>query len=192
MTSEHCFAKIADSLDVQALVKAINSHAHLWDVITERQNYRGSAHHDTQAIIVRGPRPETRDAFNELWTVDYPYAKPLAAHVDLLTRRCCMHIGLTGELGRVMLVNLRADGHIDSHVDEGRYADTFERFHLAIIAAKGVRFNVAEHSFEALSGELWWFNHKLTHSVVNLSGADRWHLIIDVCAPRYRERIHAS
>src|SRR4051812_842946 len=76
MTSEHCFAKIADSLDVQALVKAINSHARLWDVITERQNYRGSAHHDTQAIIVRGPRPETRDAFNELLTVDYPYAKP--------------------------------------------------------------------------------------------------------------------
>lgn len=183
------FERIAAHLDVQPIVARVMKHRELWNGITLRQRMQGSAHHDTQAIIVRGPHPHSTDLLNELVTVDYPYANDVRAAVDETVERCRKLIGLTSRIGRVMLVNLRENGHIDAHIDEGRYAESFERFHLALLALPGNRFNVGDEHFEPRSGELWWFNHRVTHSFVNLSGADRWHLIFDVQAPTYRDQL---
>ena len=183
------FERIAHGIDVQPIVARVLKHMPLWDEITVRQRYLGSAHHSTQAIIVRGPHPHSPDLLNELVTVDYPYAKDVRAVVEETVEICLAHIGKHGKLGRVMLVNLRVDGFIDPHADEGRYAESFERFHLALAALPGNRFNVGDHHFTPVSGELWWFNHRRVHSFINLSGADRWHLIIDVQAPSYRSRL---
>lgn len=183
------FERIAKGIDVQPVVACVLKRMALWNAITLRQDYPGSAHHDTQAIIVRGPHPHSKDLLNEMVTVYYPYATEARAVVDETVERCRKLIGLTSRVGRVMLVNLRANGHIDAHRDEGRYAEGFERFHLALVALPGNRFNVADEHFEPRSGELWWFNHRCTHSFINLSGADRWHLIFDVQAPTYREHL---
>lgn len=187
MRPEHCFHCVAEGIETRLLVQRIQQQPELWDEIKVRQNYPGTAHHSTESIIIRGPVPGCDDVFNDVACADYPrFEQALAPYLYDVLAKCKEWIGMTHDLGRVMIVNLGHARHIDAHVDEGGYADKYDRFHLALDAAPGNRFNVGDHTFEAQTGELWWFNHKLTHSVVNLSVRDRWHLIIDVVAPAYR------
>lgn len=187
MRPEHCFERIATGIDTAELVARIEAQPQLWHGITARQDYPGSAHHDTQSIILRGPLPTSRDVFNDVECMDYrPYVEALSPEIETMIGRCLYSIGQTYDLGRVMITNLRRDGFIDAHVDEGKYADKFDRFHLALHARPGNRFNVGQHFMQPVTGELYWFNHKITHSLVNLSDDARWHLIIDVAAPAWR------
>ena len=49
------FERGGTGLDVEPIRARLEEMPHLWDEITARQEYTGSAHKDTQCIYPRGP-----------------------------------------------------------------------------------------------------------------------------------------
>lgn len=183
------FERIKADIDVAPICIALAANQHLWREITVRQDWPGSAHHDTQCIWLRGPQQITVDAvFNDLAAHDYAAMEALQPEITQLITPLLREIGVT-ELGRVMIVNLKAGGEIDKHWDDGAYAAHYSRFHLVLTSAEGNRFDCGDESVHMQQGELWWFDHRSEHCVRNDSKQGRIHIIIDAVTPRYPVRV---
>lgn len=181
------FKLVAQGIDTRPLLASLHEHADLWSADTRRQDFPGSPHHDTQVIHIRQqPTASVAAVFSELEAID-----TLAAHLLLealfpLMKQILDAIGERGEIGRVMVTRLPPGGKIDKHMDEGLYADHYDRFHLCLQGDDCVRFMCGPHLSYIQPGDLWWFNHKQPHQVWNDGKLDRVHLIVDVEAPAYR------
>lgn len=179
------FRRVAQNINVAPLVARLKTRPELWGEITARQEAPGSPHKDTEAIFLRWCEGQDLDSvFNDLEAVDYPAASTLMPEVGHAVLALLTMLGETAELGRVMIVKLKPGGHITPHVDEGRYADYYDRFHVCLEGE--CDFTVAGKTFTCRPGEGWWFNHKRKHEVRNNSTSDRLHLIVDVAVPAYR------
>lgn len=176
------FLKLDGLIDPQPLLDAIRNNSRLWDQVTLRQDYEGSAHQDARSIIIKAPTT-AEGLFDNLDSVAWNAADILSPAfldtIDPITRM----IGIR-ELGRVMIVSLKAGGQITPHVDEGRYARYFARFHTVLQSSAECLFTCGGETVHMAPGETWWFNHQLEHSVVN-DGPERLHLIIDGTAPGF-------
>lgn len=189
------FKRLATGIDISPLLASLENQPALFSELTARQYAPGSPHVDTESVFLRWSREQTiAAAFTDLKAVDYPaYAK--IPEAKELVERIQDEVQGT-HLGRVLIVNLRAGGYIEKHVDEGAYADFYERFHLVLKADDGNIFfcdndeSCGEYA-NMRPGELWWFNHKKPHSVLNDSKSGRIHLIVDVVAPQYRREREA-
>lgn len=156
----------------------------LWDRVTVRQSYAGTAHSQTRTIFLRGPaRPEwdcipSIDTYGAAAMPDI-YENILAGIRSVLHHaRDCAHSGNI-ELGRIMLVELAAGGAISEHTDEGAYAEHYERFHVALTNSPQSSLTVGGEKQHFAPGQCWWFNHRLPHSASNLGDSRRVHLIFD-------------
>lgn len=180
------FIRIARSLPIDPLLAELAEAPELWGEITARQDHPASPHRDTEAVFLRWCAAlDVASVFNDLHAVDYPALRALRGSLDPLLAEVYGRVGGT-ELGRVMLVSLKPGGTITPHIDEGAYADHYERFHLSLQSEPGNAFYAGDEGTHMLPGELWWFNHKELHSVVNFSSTPRLHLIADIVAPTYR------
>lgn len=188
--------RIASGIDVGPLLAALDSKPYLWKEITERQTTPGTYHQDTESVFLRWAQSRSIQAvFTEIPVVDYPALEELPEARELIG----LIAGILGtdQIGRVILAKLKVGGYIAPHIDEGDYADHYERFHLVVLSEEGNLFLVGvpdlEGEFAKMKpSELWWFNHKEPHWVTNLSEAPRIHMIVDAVVPQYRrERVHA-
>lgn len=173
------FKLMAAGIDVQPALAELSANAHLWPLFTLRQDTPGSPHHDTECIVLRGPSTYTLEAvFNDLAAEWLPYADTLPELKNLVAY--AQHaLGDGVELGRVMVVNLKAGGAIDEHYDDGAYAAYYDRFHIVLSSDDGNEFHCGGEEKRMRAGEMWQFNHHIMHRVLNQSNADRVHLIID-------------
>lgn len=182
------FIQVARWIDPRGLLNALARHPTLWDLDTRRQETAGSPHAQAQAIHIRCPLDESiSGVFDDLesrWQESTVHALPEAADV---VSEIVDVIGDVDNLGRIMITKLPTGGSIDEHIDEGRYADKFDRFHLCLAAVDGSVFGCGDEAAQMAPGQLWWFNRKKPHSVHNAGGVARVHLIIDVESPRYRQ-----
>lgn len=186
MTHTANFKRLAQGLDVQPLLAALSARPELWDAITVRQYALGSAHRDTRSIYLRGPYDFTfKDYFMTVEAYDYPLMDELSEVLIPLLRPMLQELGVT-ELGYVMLVELKPGGHVKAHVDSGKYADHYCRFHLTITGEQGSTLTAGGETQHFAPGELWWFNHKALHYADNTSDAARIHLILDAVVPGLR------
>lgn len=176
-------ALISTGISVKSLLGEIHSQSELWNEITERESYPGTAHADTRSIFLRWCKTRTIEAaFTEIAAVDYPAFEKLPTSRGLIES---IFEQVRGEkLGRAMIVMLKPGGRIKPHIDEGSYADHYERFHLCLRGS--CLFKAGWDIARMSAGELWWFNHKTTHEVVNDGKQARLHLIVDIVAPKYR------
>lgn len=186
MTRMRDFELIASGLDVQPIIDRIESMPGLWDEITARQEFTATAHRDTKTIFVRGPYKFTLYYYLfDLGSYDYPVMDDLQdVLVPVLTPLLKDELQVT-ELGRVLIVNLKAGGYIKPHIDEGKYADHFSRFHVALTGNNDCALMVGQDKQHMKPGEAWWFNHKVEHSAINAGQTDRWHIIIDAVTSRF-------
>lgn len=190
------FIRIAAGVQIDSLVQALNKKPWLWDEITARQDTPGSPHSSTQSIFLRWCKSQTLSAvFNEIPAVEYPAFNELPEAWPILQE--VLDLVKAKELGRILIVSLEPGCAIEPHVDEGAYADHFERFHVCLHSDLGNTFSVEKQPWcgefvHMATGEVWWFNHKKHHAVFNGSRSPRIHMIIDAVAPLYRrEREHA-
>jgi Aspartyl/Asparaginyl beta-hydroxylase len=175
------FARLLDGLPVEALLAALESRPELWEdpIAAARRDYPGSAHHDVDAIFLRWFHPLTPErAFSDLRALDYPAGLLLADELLPVLRPLYAAIGAV-EIGRIQLARLKAHGRIDRHIDEGTYADHYQRFHVVLSSDAGNVFHAGNSKVCMRPGEAWWFNHKAPHFVVNDSNQARLHLIVD-------------
>jgi len=186
MTHTVNFKRLAQGLDIQPLLDAVSANPELWNAITVRQDHTGSAHKDTRAIYLRGPFDFTfKDYFMTVEAYDYPLMDELKDVLVPLLSPVLKELGVT-ELGYVMLVELKPGGHVKKHIDQGKYADHYCRFHVAITGEQGATLTVGGESQHFDPGELWWFNHKTMHYADNKSETPRIHLIFDAVTTRLR------
>lgn len=174
------FRRVA-CLTPAAALRELEDRPELWDLLTVRQDYEGSAHRDTKAIVVRGPTT-LEGLFDNLEAVDFELLSQLPATFDLLMRAA--RAVQAREVGRVMIVKLQAGGRITPHTDEGAYARYFARFHVVLTSSSHCWFYAGGERVNMAPGELWWFNHQVEHEVRN-GGPERIHLIVDMTAPGY-------
>lgn len=179
-------------MPTEKLLAAIERNPSLWKQITERQDTPGSPHRDTESIFLRGPSENSVHAmFNETFAVNYPALKDLPEAHYLIHRIADAVNGR--EIGRIILAKLKPGGAIMPHLDEGAYADHFERFHLVLATNADCWFQ-CDHDEDSAEfvrmkeKELWWFNHKKVHTAFNNGRTPRTHLIIDLVAPSFKER----
>jgi hypothetical protein len=181
------FLKLRDGLDVRRALFEVRHQKELWSQITARQTTPGSPHVATETIFLRWAREQSLDAcFNELEAVDYPALDQLPETRKLLDWFAAFMN--PSKIGRVILVSLKPDSHITPHVDEGHYADNYDRFHIPLYSETGnYIFAETEANFGQFvhmrPGEVWWFNNKCEHWVSNHSDRPRLHLIIDAVVP---------
>jgi GNAT superfamily N-acetyltransferase len=195
--------RLATEIDVAPLAQAIRDNPMLWAQNVLRQSYEGSAHSATQAIILRGPTyVSVEKIFNTLEAVDYPAIGALVPAINELMIKALEIISAGNydpygqvegveELGRVMLVELEPGGKIEPHVDEGIYADHFQRFHL-VVESDGTSWatheGAAVHYTSMNEGELWAVPHKMKHSFENNTSKPRIHMIIDAVSKRFHKQ----
>lgn len=184
------FRRIGFGVDVRPLTQALNREEALWREVTLRQDLAGSPHKDTECIFLRWCADQSLEAaFTDLEAVDYP------ALLRIPEFRSAIGY-VAGEvegrrLGRAIVTKLKAHGSIDLHADEGDYADHYERFHLILKSDGECKFHCGLEEVSMMPGELWWFDHKKEHMVINHGDQERIHLIVDVVAPNYRQERHA-
>lgn len=179
------FRRLATGLNVTPLLKRIDEEPALWRAIMIRQNYPGTAHHDTQTIFLRGPRSFTRqDYFFDIGAFECSAYQVLRKEIDAVVDPVLDAIRPT-EIGRMMIVNLRAGGIVDWHADEGDYADHYSRFHICLESLPGSVLITQSGMQHMRPGEAWWFNHKARHCARNNSIGRRVHLIFDAVSPLF-------
>lgn len=183
------FKLIESGIDVFPAVKELRNNWSLFQDITARQDTQGSPHTDTETIFMRWAKDKTVEAvFSDIVAVNYPAWDILLESRKLVER---VHKIVGGDLGRAIIVNLKPNGIITKHVDEGLYADTYDRFHLPLLTnlENNLYCGFDERAGEYVSmmqGELWWFDHKRPHFGCNTSDVGRIHLIVDIKTKRFR------
>ena len=146
MTHTKYFRRIAEGLDVEPLLQLLDAKPELWKEIQARQKFTGSPHKDTETIYVRGALKMT--SYHVIWDVgsyDYPCMQYLKSALVPLMRPVLEGLGVK-DLGRVLIVNLKATGQITRHIDQGAYAEHYERFHL-VLGLIDIAFSLAVTGF---------------------------------------------
>lgn len=80
---------------------------------------------------------------------------------------------------RVLLVKLKANTNIGTHIDYGESLINCKRTHIPIITNEKVKFTIAGEIKYLKEGEIWEIDNTKEHSVDNNSNEDRIHLILD-------------
>jgi len=80
----------------------------------------------------------------------------------------------------VRLLKLNAGAVIKEHKDaELNYEKGEIRIHIPVVTNDKVEFYLDKERMNLKEGECWYMNFNLPHSIVNNSGTDRVHLVID-------------
>jgi hypothetical protein len=170
-----------------ALSRAEKSNG-IWQADTYLRDYAQGPFKDTESVILRFPPRsvhETEEAlkqheagFDQHENVDQPAfallseARPLVFDLMAYVR---------GErLGRVMINKLRPGGVIFPHADTPVHAEYWDRFHICLQSSPGSNFRCGDETVFMRQGEVWWFNNRIEHEVINHSGDDRIHMIVDI------------
>lgn len=153
---------------------------------TRRQTAPGSAHHDTEMILLRGPRMPAADNWQaDVEQVDQPLLGEWKSAQALLVRlkNLLLQDGRPAVLGKAMIVKLKAGGHVDWHRDEGAYAEAHDRVHLCLVPSPGAWLYCGGEGANLPVGQLTFVNVRTLHSAVNFGTVARIHLIADIRRP---------
>src|SRR5262249_34525015 len=176
------FLLLGRGINVVPLAVEILRQEGLWREDTYLRDYPQGPFQDVETIFLRFPPASVtelersqRDQHECVWmdgALHLPAARPL---IFALMGQ------VQGErLGRVMLNRIRPGGRIYPHADTPAHAEYYSRFHYVVHSMPGVVFACGDEQIGMATGELWWFNNRLVHQVVNNSAVDRIHLIIDI------------
>ena len=183
MTHTKYFRRIAEGLDVEPLLQLLDAKPELWKEIEARQKFSNSPHIDTETIFVRGPLKMNH--YYVIWdtgSYDYPCMQYLKPALVPLMQPILKQLGVE-DMGRVLIVNLKPSGHIIKHIDQGTYAERYQRFHL-VLRSNPYCFQTSGSDIQRFEvGETWYMNNKELHEAHNVgNGTDRIHIIFD-CVP---------
>lgn len=176
---ESNFYLLRQSLNILPFVNELFENINLWSVDTDRQD-KIFVQAETQTIYLRKAVLSSADS---LITCDIHKSAVTenAVRFPLIlgwVNRFCEEV--SGKLGRVLIVRLKPNGRVYRHIDSGEYYRVRDRFHLVLQSEVGSIFICEEEKVVMREGELWWFNNKKRHEVINPSDSWRTHLIFDI------------
>lgn len=172
-------------IDTRAVCRALVQNWGCFAQYEQRQNYPGGAHADTEMIPLRAPWPLTpKSVFESLEAADYAFLRESDAFTYLidvgLPAEIAWYLGRSCTIARAMIVKLRPGGRIAPHIDQGKFADATERFHLPLMTNAYAWLDVDGQTEHLRADELYYFNKHKLHSGGNDGETARVHLIVDV------------
>jgi len=173
-------------LNVEPLVQAITRQPWLWDKYTQRTEVYGGPHKNISDIWVRYAPiemlKEPADFAKEHDSVWYeagyalPQIRPIAMALMALVE---------GErLGGILITKIPPGGCVKPHIDEGWHADYYDKYAVQLQGNCDQAFCFENEQLSALPGDVYWFNNKNSHWVVNNSTEDRMTMIICIRSDR--------
>lgn len=189
------FLKIAEGMDVNSVMAAIDAHPELWDSHRERKTSVGSPHSRMSDIWVRYndiARFADRKSFNDehvpVWYDAWAKYPDVRAALRPIIFGLMAEVG--GEmLGGVLITRIPPGGGIAPHVDEGWHVEYYDKFYVSLRSAPGAEFFCDEGGVEALNpkeGEIWRFDNRKNHWVENRSDQDRITLIVCIRMDKFK------
>ena len=174
------FQLIASGIDVVPILNALAVRPDLWNENKLRTTHPASPHQQTDDVwcLFNSIPDDTEVLLDDCEVIPYrawheiPCLRPL---IFELQRRV---EGI--RLGRVLITRLAPGKEIPEHVDQGAAASYFVRYHLALQSEPGAMNHSGDESVCYRMGELWWFDNRAPHSVVNNSADDRLVIVMDV------------
>lgn len=178
------FLRLAEGVNVTPLRHAIQLRPDLWNQNTLRTTHPQTPHKQVDDIWCRfndlAPYLKGGDAsavIDEHESICYPAWRELPQLRPIVFD--LMRLAEATRLGRVLITRLKPGAVIDPHEDGGEHAAYYERAHVVLQGLPGSLFHCGGETVCMRTGEVWWFDNSLTHSVENNSADDRIHLIID-------------
>lgn len=185
------FLRIASGVETATLLLAIHRLAKMGDVWKEDtylRDYPQGPFGDTESVILRFPPRsvhETEEALKEhLANFDQHECNDTAIFKQMPEARGLIFnlmAAVQGErLGRCIINKIKPGGRIYPHPDTAAHAEYYDRFHIVLQSGPGAIFICEDEQVNMQTGEVWWFNNRLMHEVVNNSADDRIHLVVDI------------
>lgn len=171
------FLQLATGLDTQPILVALAARPDLWNERNLRTAHPDSPHSEVDDIWVWfNDVTDPAAVVNDLDCVPYRawFELPLQ---DLVLNVMRAVRGV--RLGRVIISRLRPGASIAPHVDEGAPATYYTRYHVALQSLPGALNHAGDETVTYAPGDLFWFDNKAEHSVVNNSADDRIVIVID-------------
>lgn len=177
------FYRLFSDIDTTPHVMELMANPGLWNANDIRTKYEQSPHYEVDDILMRfNDLSNISEIVDDKDCLNYPAMFALPRCADLIY----MLMGyVRGErLGRCIVAKLPPGGKIAPHVDEGAPADYYDRYHIVLQAAPGCMFQAGDEKIMMKKGDIWWFDNKQQHTVINNSVDDRICLIVDIRLPR--------
>ncbi len=179
------FHLVSRGHDVTLLHNALMRKKYLWNAEEFRTSYTESPSTDVDDIVLRHVSRETikigpLEAQNDSNVIWWPAAKELP-EAKSLVMPLMSYLGAY-ELMRLFVSRLAPGKTILPHEDNiGEYVNIKDiaRYHIVIQGMPGSMFKSGDEEVCMQTGEVWWFDPKQMHSVVNNSADDRVHLVVD-------------
>lgn len=173
------FQKIADNVHTIDLLHTLQRKSWLWDQNTLRTKHPGTAHSQVSDIFVwfnDVANPETVQDDKEV--ISYPAWKEVPQIRNIVF--ALMRQVEATRLGRVIITKLPPGKTITPHVDGGAPATYFNRYQVALQSLPGAIFQIGDDAVNFCTGEVWWINNRVEHSVINNSSENRIVMIVDL------------
>lgn len=178
------FHKIAQNINVAPLVAAIARQPELWNANKIRTSYAGSSHNQASDILLRFNDLEKykegdySNILDDLDYIDYPALSKLPQARPLIFD--LMRFVEGNRLGKIVITKLLPGNKISPHIDEGLSAEYYDRYHITLTNSIGSLFRAGDEFVNMKPGDIYLFNNKIEHEVINDSSEDRISLIIDI------------
>lgn len=183
--------QLLPSVDPTKLLMKIKQNPDLWKEDTFLRDYPQGPFGEIESIMLRFPEKRVFEQEEELEkykqglsqfdqheSIDYP-AYSILSEARPLVMGLMAYVG--GErLGRVMINKIASGGRIYPHADTPEHTDYYTRFHIVLQSSAGCFIRAGDEQLEMRTGQVFWFNNKLEHEVVNNSDTDRISMVIDI------------
>jgi hypothetical protein len=185
------FLRIATGVPVTPLMLAISRRPELWTEDTFLRHYPQGPFGMVDSIMLRFPpiaegltdrqialyKKNRLPGYDQHESIDRP-AYALLPEARAIAMQ--VFTAVSGvRLGRVMINRIAPGGKIFPHADTPVHAEYYSRFHVVLQSEPGVIFRAGDEETYWETGSVFWFNNKLEHEVINNSGTDRIHMIVD-------------
>ena len=179
------------SVDPTKLLMQIKQNPELWKEDTYLRDYPQGPFGEIESIMLRFPEKRVFEQEEELEkykqglshfdqheSIDYPAYTVLNEARSLVMGLMAY---VQGErLGRVMINKIAPGGRIYPHADTPEHTDYYTRFHVVLQSAPGCLFRADDEQVDMRTGDVFWFNNKLEHEVINNSAFDRISMVVDI------------
>jgi len=174
------FYRLAQNMDVNPLMLALKVNAELWNENKLRTEHEGTPHSEVNDIWLRFNDliGNGENVIDDRESINYSAIYKLPETRNLILWLMTRVSGV--RLGRCLITELKPGKKISPHVDMGAPADYYERYHVVIAGHKGSIFRAGDEQVTMLTGDIWWFDNKQEHEVINNSADDRIHMIVDI------------
>jgi len=174
--------RLIDVNVIDSLLSEVNDNDDLYDLLVLRTESSDSPHNEVSDIILRAPELTVDSTPFELWNSIQCVNYRTFDNFPLVYQHVLDIMRLVDgtQLGRVIITKLKPDGKITPHIDKGDAGDAYTRYHTVLKGKKGNNFTSGRDTVSMLSGQTWWVNNHITHSVHNDTDDDRIHIIMDI------------